>query len=197
MTRRDDAGQAYLYGPTARCSVRSERHVAQDIHPARRRWRQFRHSVAGTQNTALIGAPGAYLGTTDAGAAYLFDADPASPTFGRTIGAVQEPTPTSGDLFGTAVGFDTGALIVGAAGRGGHTGARPSIFISRAHRQRVFRHDLRHGRADDSVIVSGTFMDANTERRPDGNDQLGRWLDADDRRPAGPGRTRLSPRTTT
>ncbi len=53
----------------------------------------FGASVAGTQNTALIGAPGANLGTTDAGAAYVFDADPASPTFGEAIAAVQEPTP--------------------------------------------------------------------------------------------------------
>ena len=56
----------------------------------------FGASVAGTQNTALIGAPGAFLGTSDAGAAYLFDADPSSPTFGNAIAAVQEPTPDFG-----------------------------------------------------------------------------------------------------
>ena len=84
----------------------------------------FGTSVAGTQNTALIGAPGAYLATPDAGAAYLFDANPASPTFGNAIGAVQESAPTSGDDFGAAVGFDTGNLIVGAAGLIGSSAAR-------------------------------------------------------------------------
>ncbi len=96
----------------------------------------FGTSVAGTQNTALIGAPGAHLATSDAGAAYLFDADPASPTFSRAIGAVQEATPTTGDAFGTAVGFDTGALIVARPGRSVREsrGPRPSIFISKVRR---------------------------------------------------------------
>ena len=53
----------------------------------------FGAAVAGTENTALIGAAGANLGTGGAGAAYLFDADPTSPTFGQAIAAVQEPTP--------------------------------------------------------------------------------------------------------
>ncbi len=94
----------------------------------------FGASVAGTQNTALIGAAGATLGTEDAGAAYLFDADPSNPlTLGQPLAAVQEPTPTSGDLFGASVGFDTGALIVGAANAGG-AGRRPSISTSRVPR---------------------------------------------------------------
>ena len=68
----------------------------------------FGTSVAGTQNTALIRAPGASLGTSDAGAAYLFDANSASPTFGLLIAAAEEPLPMSGNAFGTAVGFDDG-----------------------------------------------------------------------------------------
>ena len=110
----------------------------------------FGTSVAGTQNTALIGAPGAYLGTSDAGAAYLFDADPASPTFGNAISAVQEPTPTSGDAFGTAVGFDTGSLDRGR-GRGhrlrDHRGRGRRSLSARCLDRALVRHHLRRARA--------------------------------------------------
>ena len=112
----------------------------------------------------MIGAPGAFLGTSDAGAAYLFDADPSSPTFGNAIAAVQEPTPTSGDAFGTSVGFDTGALIVGAAGAigSGVTGAEAVDLYQPGAQIAVSSVTTYLTPApNDSVIVSGTFMDAN------------------------------------
>ena len=124
----------------------------------------FGASVAGTQNTALIGAPGAILGTSDAGAAYLFDANPSSPTFGNAIAAVQEPTPTSGDAFGTSVGFDTGALIVGAAGAigSGVTGAEAvDLYQPGAQLSVSSATTYLTPAPNDSVIVSGTFKDAN------------------------------------
>ena len=124
----------------------------------------FGTSVAGTQNTALIGAPGANLATSDAGAAYLFDADPASPTFGRAIGAAQESIPTSGDAFGTAVGFDTGALIVGAAGAIGSpvTGAEAvDIYQQDATISLSSAATYATPGPIDSVILSGTYLDAN------------------------------------
>ena len=125
----------------------------------------FGTSVAGTQNTALIGAPGAHLATSDAGAAYLFDADPASPTFSRAIGAVQEATPTTGDAFGTAVGFDTGALIVGAAGAigSGITGAE-AVDLYQQGATLTVSSGLTYATPApyDSVILSGTYLDANT-----------------------------------
>ncbi len=121
----------------------------------------FGAAVAGTDNTALIGAPGATLGTRSAGAAYLFDADPTSPTFGQAIAAVQEPTPRSGDLFGAALGFDYGAVIAGAAAAGG-TGAeavdlyQPGALVS-ASSVTTYAAAAPY----DSVILSSTFMDAN------------------------------------
>ncbi len=115
----------------------------------------FGASVAATQNTALIGAPGANLGTTDAGAEYLFDANPASPTFGRAIGAVQEPTPASGDALGTAVGFDDGAVIAAAEGSGAAMLYQPTAILSLSS-STTFATALYN-----SVIVSGTFVDAN------------------------------------
>ena len=125
----------------------------------------FGAAVAGTQNSALIGAPGANLGTTDAGAAYLFDADPASPTFGLGIAAVQEPTPTTGDAFGTALGFDDGALIVGAAGAigSGVTGALAvDLYQQDATIMLSSVTTYATPAPNDSVILSGTFTDANS-----------------------------------
>ena len=125
----------------------------------------FGTSVAGTQNTALIGAPGAYLATHDAGAAYLFDADPSSPTFGRAIAAVQEATPTTGDDFGAAVGFDTGALIVGAAGPigSGVTGAG-AVDLYQPGATIALSSGITYATLapHDSVILSGTYLDANS-----------------------------------
>jgi Ca2+-binding RTX toxin-like protein len=124
----------------------------------------FGASVAGTQNTALIGAPGANLGMSDAGSAYLFDADPASPTFGQAIAAVQEPTPTSGDALGTAVGFDNGALIAGAAGAIGSpvTGAE-AVDLYQQDAAITLSSVTTYVRPapNDSVIASATFTDAN------------------------------------
>ncbi len=124
----------------------------------------FGASVAGTQDTALIGAPGAYLGTSDAGAAYLFDGNPTSPTFGNAIAAVQEPTPISGDAFGAAVGFDDGALIVGADGAlGSEVAGAEAVDLYQPGATIAVSSATTFATAapDDSVILSGTFMDAN------------------------------------
>src|SRR5262249_17248731 len=123
----------------------------------------FGAAVAGTGKTALIGAPEATLGTSAAGAAYLFDADPTSPTFGQAIAGFAEPLPNSGDAFGTAVGFDYGAVLVGASGGPGSGLGGPES----AH---LFQPGVALGISSattfatappfDSVILSGTFADA-------------------------------------
>ena len=118
---------------------------------------------------SAVGAPGAYLGTRDAGAAYLFDADPTSPTFGNAITAVQERTPTSGDAFGTAVGFDDGALIVGAAGALGSdiTGAEAvDLYQPGASIALSSVTTFATAAPNDSVILSGSFLDANPSAAP-------------------------------
>ena len=123
----------------------------------------FGTSVAGTQNTAFVGAPGPSLGTSNAGAAYLFDADPTSPTFGQTIAAVQEPTPTTGDDFGSAVGLDYGALIVGASTSAGTGAAAADLYQpgALASASSVTTYANAAAGSTDSVIVSGTFTDLN------------------------------------
>ncbi len=120
----------------------------------------FGSAVAGTGTTALVGAPDAFLGTVDAGAAYLFDATPASPTFGRPIAAVQEPTPTSGDAFGSSVGFDIGALVIGAAGADGSgmIGAEAAaLFQPGAPLSLSATATYAVPAPASSVILSGTF----------------------------------------
>ncbi len=146
------AGAAFLYAPPA--TVGTATLLTTFVQPDGGGG-NFGTSVATTQNAALIGAPGANLGTSNAGAAYVFDADPASPTFGRAIAAVQEPTPTSGDALGSAVGFDDGALIAGAAGSESAQLYQPTAPISLSSVTTFATTSYN------SVILSGTFKDAN------------------------------------
>ena len=150
------AGAAFLFGPSGALLTTF---VQPDGGGG-----NFGASVAGTQNTALIGAPGANLGTSDAGAAYLFDADPASPTLGQAIAAVQEPTPTSGAALGTAVGFDDGALIAGAAGGISSGVTEPgAVELYQQDATITLSSVTTYARPapDDSVILSATFVGAN------------------------------------
>ena len=121
----------------------------------------FGTSVAGSGTTAFVGAPGSNLGQADAGAAYLFDADPTSPTFGAAIAVVGAPTPQAASSFGEAVAFSNQALVVGAAGApiSGTTGTeatyvyQPGVPLSLSSRV-AFANG-----SNDSVVLSGTFTD--------------------------------------
>ena len=110
----------------------------------------FGTSVTRTQNTALIGSPGANLATSDAGAAYLFDAGPASPTFGLAIGAVPARIDSHfGYEFAPRSASTTGALIVGAAeaiGIAGHWGQAVDIYQQDATISLLLCGNLRHAR---------------------------------------------------
>ena len=114
----------------------------------------FGTTVAGSVNSAFIGAPGARLGTANAGAAYLFDADPTDPTFGLPIGALQATLPASGDAFGTSVAFFDGALIVGAPGSQTFDLYQPGVPLSLSAST---TYAVQAG--SNSVILSGTFAD--------------------------------------
>ena len=146
------AGAAFLYTPPATPGTATLRTMF--IQPDGGAG-NFGASVAGTQNTALVGAPGANLGTSDAGAVYVFDANPASPTFSNAIGAVQEPTPTSGDALGTAIGLDDGALIAAARGAGAVDLYQPIATISLSSTTTFATGSYN------SVIASGEFTDGN------------------------------------
>ena len=122
----------------------------------------FGAAVAGSGTTALVGAPGATLGITDAGAAYLFDADPTSPTFGHSIAAVQNGIPATGDDFGSAVGFDVGAIVIGTerADGAGEAGAEAAgLYQPGAALSVSASQTYAVGAPLDSVILSGSFTD--------------------------------------
>ncbi len=121
----------------------------------------FGTSVAGSGTTAFVGALVSNLGQADAGAGYLFDADPTSPTFGAAIAVVGAPTPQAASSFGEAVAFSNQALVVGASGApgSGTTGAeatyvyQPGVPLSLSS-QVTFANG-----SNDSIVLSGTFTD--------------------------------------
>ena len=146
--------------PTARCSRPSFSPTAAAATSAPR-WRA-------AQNTALIGAPAPIWAPRDAGAVYLFDADPESPTFGQPSPPSKSRRPSRATSSATAVGFDNG----GPGRRRGRRRARrrrcrePSISIRWAITCRALvsvssATTYATGGAYDSVIVSGTFSDAD------------------------------------
>src|SRR6476661_4865253 len=63
----------------------------------------FGISVAGVGNNILIGAFQGDTGAPDAGAAYLFDSNPTSPTFGKLLMSFQSPNPSISGNFGSSV----------------------------------------------------------------------------------------------
>jgi len=71
--------------------------------------------VALQDGIALIGAGGKDALGTNAGCAYLFDADPSSPTFGTQL-AWLLPTGNDYDWIGCSVALDSGLALVGAKG---------------------------------------------------------------------------------
>ncbi len=149
----------------------------------------FGAAVAGSETTAVIGAPLASLGTGSAGAVYVFDADPADSIFGCAIAAEQEPTPNTGDLFGTAVSIDNGALVVGAASVPGSaaTGAENvnlyqggGVYGPGALVERLVDDHLRNRRL---LRFSDRECDLHRRQprgRADSDHQLGRWDNADE-----------------
>ena len=105
----------------------------------------FGAAVAATANAALIGAPEATLGTAGAGAAYLFDADPASPTFGQAIAAEQAPLPQPGRPVRNGCRIRLRCLDCRRKRR--HPGRDRPTLPARRLGQCLVGYDLRHGRA--------------------------------------------------
>jgi len=54
------------------------------------------------------------VGAYGANSAYLFDADPASPTFGNQIAQLLPSNGSAGDFFGISISIDNGTIAVGA-----------------------------------------------------------------------------------
>jgi hypothetical protein len=74
---------------------------------------QFGYSVAGVGTRAVVGAPLAGV-PSNAGSVYVFDADPASSTFGQQVQKLAEPTPAASDRFGYVVAARDLDILVAA-----------------------------------------------------------------------------------
>jgi hypothetical protein len=74
----------------------------------------FGTAVAATDELLVVGAPFAAAGAEGAGVVQVFDARRSSPTFGRSLKTISNPTPTAGAAFGAAVAIVDGHILVGA-----------------------------------------------------------------------------------
>ncbi len=79
---------------------------------------RFGTSLAIQGNRAIVGAADDIPGSAP-GSAYLFDVDPASPTFGDQLFMLTSSDPTKKDDFGEAVAISGNTAIVGSPGSSG------------------------------------------------------------------------------
>ena len=99
-TATDHPGAVYLYdgvptddGVSTTYAYSSLIHVFADPNPAT--GDLFGEAIATVGTDLLISAPGSSLTGPGDGAAYLFDADPSSPTFGELLTTLTLPDPDS------------------------------------------------------------------------------------------------------
>ncbi|TMC60342.1 MAG: hypothetical protein E6J17_09935, partial [Chloroflexi bacterium] len=94
--------------------------------------------MAATATQVIVGAPLDDAGSTDAGAAYVFDGQR-----GSLLRIIQKPSPQTGDFFGAAIAAAGDEVLIGAPidGSGGVTraGAAYLFQISTGTLLRVFR----------------------------------------------------------
>ena len=85
---------------------------------------QFGASIAVVGNELIVGAPGSGLSGSGNGAAYVFDANPDSTTFGQLLATLTIPSPVvgTGAQFGAAVGTTNTNIVIGAPGTSGGQG---------------------------------------------------------------------------
>ena len=90
----------------------------------------FGAAIATVGTDLLIGAPGSSLTGLHDGAAYLFDADPSSPTFGALLATFTLPDPDAAHQahFGAAVAAANTTILIGAPGKDGGSG-EVSTFV--------------------------------------------------------------------
>ena len=109
-----DAGSAYLFEVPTNSSTADYELVKFTANNGKA-GDHFGESVALQDGIALIGAGAKDALGTNAGCAYLFDADPSSQTFGMQL-AWLLPTGNDYDWIGCSVALDSGLALVGAKG---------------------------------------------------------------------------------
>ncbi len=131
---------------------------------------RYGFSVASVGSNILVGAFAEDSGANDAGAAYLFDGNTASPNFGKLIHTFENPSPGKDDYFGVSV-----------AGVGGK---RALIGAFRDDTNGIDSGSAYLFNADPSSPGFGTLLTTYLNPRPsatDGsgyNDEFGHWVTA-------------------
>ena len=105
-----DRGSAYLFDVATGNEL--DKLTASDAAPGD----VFGAAVAISGDVAIVGARLNDAAHAGAGSAYLFDADPMSPTFGDEFFKLIASDAAAGDNFGRSVGVSGGVAIVGADG---------------------------------------------------------------------------------
>jgi len=70
--------------------------------------------LAGSGNYLFVSSFREDAGAEDAGAVYMFDANPGSPTFGNLLMTFDPPNPVAGSNFGFSLAASDKDLFVGA-----------------------------------------------------------------------------------
>ena len=117
----------------------------------------FGRSVTGIGENVLV-ASSTIPDSPNTGAAYLFDGDPSSPTFGALLQTFVSPSPASSDDFGHSVSGAGRNVVIGA--RADDTGARDAGV--------VYLFD-----GDPSSSNFGTLLRTFLNPNPDDLDQFG------------------------
>jgi outer membrane protein assembly factor BamB len=103
-TRATNAGLAYIYDAGTGNLLRTL------DNPTPASYDRFGYSVAVSGNTVVVGAYATYdAGAYAAGSAYIYDA-----TAGNLLWTLNNPTPESGDYFGSSVAVSGNTVVVGA-----------------------------------------------------------------------------------
>ncbi len=108
-TGATNAGSAYVYDLSS-ATLTAPVFTLNNPSPASSE--QFGYSVAIRNTHVVVGALLAYIGTTSAGSAYLYDLNSATPTVPATT--FDNPGLKSGDQFGNAVAIDADTIAIGA-----------------------------------------------------------------------------------
>lgn len=114
---RDDtvgfnAGAAYLFDGTTGDLLKTF------LNPRPTPHANFGFSIKDVSRNILVGAWWDHTRGAYAGAAYLFDGDPASRTFGRLLMSFENPSPSLRNLFGVCLGTVGRNILIGATGGG-------------------------------------------------------------------------------
>ncbi len=151
-----DSGSAYLFDVTT--GAQTAKLNATNANAEDR----FGSSVSISGNLALIGALGDDEAASNSGAAYLFDIDPSSTTFGDQLFKLTTSDANVADWFGGSVAISGNLALIGAAGdddRGRNAGA--AYLFDVATGTQIAKFTASDGNDDDwfgfSVAISGNM----------------------------------------